>query len=524
MLPGFRDGGTARRSSLNCIFPMNKKTVLGAVAVIALASYGGSTWYLGGEVQNRYETALADVQKALGTQAVLTHTYERGFLSSRAKVALQWNPDPSAPEAGIALDQPLVTSSPRFVANSTLRHGPLAGVRLAAAVVETQFSMEGLDKPMQKMLATATGPTLTSVHRLTGGQDLTISLPAGEVAGAEDDRQHIQWQAMTFQVAISADQARVSGNLQWPGMSMKGLNTQELNANARNEEREEDGERPGLAMPDAAAAAGRYAISVQGMGGDFDMQLQNGLWLLAPGTASGQIEQITVTSAESADPSAISKTVLNLEQLTYTVAIKRTGDTLGWTTKVAGKGDMGDLKFEALNLQEAVDQVDVQALKAFQDTLLTTYRNAAVEADAEQVERSAAVLSEIAPRFVAAKPSYSMKISATLGGRQGGLEYSAQINQAPAEQLVQAMGWGPALLASSSLNASAQVPKIWLPLVATAVTGARMPAEQIDGLIDMVTAQGYVVQEADQLSTALRFEGGQLQLNGKTIPMPGLGG
>ena len=39
-------------------------------------------------------------------------------------------------------------------------------------------------------------------------------------------------------------------------------------------------------------------------------------------------------------------------------------------------------------------------------------------------------------------------------------------------------------------------------------------------MVGMAQAQGFVKQEADQLITAVRMEGGKLQLNGKALDLP----
>ena len=47
-----------------------------------------------------------------------------------------------------------------------------------------------------------------------------------------------------------------------------------------------------------------------------------------------------------------------------------------------------------------------------------------------------------------------------------------------------------------------------------------MPADQIDALVSTAQAQGFVQQEGDHLTSALRMESGKLQLNGKALDLP----
>lgn len=505
---------------------MNKKNIAAGAVVVALAAYGGATWYLGGEIQKHYESALADAQTELGTRALLKHSYDRGFLTSHAHASLQWLPEGASAQAALPADAPAAAPLPQLVVDSTMRHGPLAGLHLAAAVVENRFSLEGLDASTQQMLSKASAPTMTSVHHLSGTQEVMLSLPSGEVGTVDGGVQRLHWETMAARMTISADRQNISGNLQWPAAQLSGVSPGDLNARG---EVKEDTDQPAGGEPASGApnvldpANGRYTVAMKGMDGTFDVQLQDGLWILAPGTGRARIDQITVTRSNGAAETAIPKTVVNLQGLTYAAVIKRTGDTLGWTTDVQGKGDMGELKFDALGYQEVVGNIDVQAVMALQKTLVTSYKSAPPDAPSLDAARSNAFLKELGPRFVDAKPSYNMKLSATLEGEQGHLEYGAQIQKAPSEQMVQAIGWGPALVTASSLHAAVEVPNTWLPRIAMMVTGKPMAPEQISALVGMVTAQGYVVQQGQRLSTQVRFDGGQLTLNGKPIAVPALG-
>ncbi len=72
-----------------------------------------------------------------------------------------------------------------MVVNSAVRHGPLAGGTLAAAVVESRFALEGLDAKAGTLLAKAQAPTLTTVHGLTGSHNMKLIVPAGELGDEE---------------------------------------------------------------------------------------------------------------------------------------------------------------------------------------------------------------------------------------------------------------------------------------------------------------------------------------------------
>lgn len=480
--------------------PMSKKNIVGAAVVVVLAAYGGATWYLGESARRHYEEALEEAKGFLGPQAVVSHQYERGFWTSHARLVLQW----SAPTSADANDAP--PASPiRIAVDSTLRHGPLAGARLAAAVVESRFAAEELDENARQVLAKVSPPTLTTVHRLLGGHDLHFALPAGEV-GAGDQR--VVWQALTYQMSVDAARRKVSGSFQWPEMSLSGVQT------ASADEGDEDDDGP-AAVPSGPAE--RFTMALQGMGGDFDMQIEDGLWMLAPGSGKGRFDKIVLTRAQG---DAAPQTLMALQELRYSAAIERTGSTLGWTTKAQTQGSVGPLVLEAVGLEETVSRIDVEAVKLFQKALVAAYRTDPTQAALLADPPGDALWKEAAPLFVAALPAYAVKLSATLEGQQAMLEYGAEIQTAPTADEVQARGWGPALLKGSVLHAGLRLPKAWLPRIVQAMGQQDMPAEQIDAMVGMAQAQGFVQQEAEHLTSAVRLEGGKLQLNGKALDLP----
>lgn len=475
---------------------MSKKTIVGAAVALALVAYGGATWYMGKAAQQHYEATLEDAKGFLGPQAVVSHEYQRGFWTSDAKLVLQWSP----PASDDADDAP-APAAVRIAVDSHLRHGPLAGARLAAAVVESRFSAEGLDENARQMLAKASPPTLTTVHHLMGGYDIHFALPAGEMG---DGDQLLRWQALTYQMGIDAARRHVSGSFEWPEMGLSALQTTQAD---QDEEDEEDGDSP----------AERFTLALQGMGGDFKMQIEDGLWMLAPGSGKGKFDKVVMTRTQG---DAAAQTLLALQDLRYSAAIERTGHTVGWTTKAQSQGNVGPLVFDALGWEETVSRIDIEAAKLFQKALLAAYRADPVQATLLEDAQGDALWKEAAPLFVAALPTYAMKLSAALEGQEATLEYGAAIQTAPTAAEVQERGWGPALLQGSLLHGSMRLPKAWLPRMAIAMGQEDMAVDEIDALLGMAQAQGFVQQDGDHLASAVRMESGQLQLNGKALDLP----
>ena len=81
-------------------------------------------------------------------------------------------------------------------------------------------------------------------------------------------------------------------------------------------------------------------------------------------------------------------------------------------------------------------------------------------------------------------------------------------------------GWGLVLLKNAIFHADARLPKAWLPQLAKAAGHEEFKSEDVDGMIGMAHAAGYVRQEGDNLTSSLKMEGGQAKLNGRVMDLP----
>lgn len=495
---------------------MNKKAVLGTAAVLVVAGYGAATWTMGERAHSAYQEALDEVRKLVGPEVLVSQQYTKGFWSSQGQLVLQWTP-PAAEEEDEAADAEdadkdgaaakAVPPQPvRITVENTVRHGPLAGWRLAAAVVETRIAtVEGVDDSVRKAFAKVSAPTLTTVRNLTGSHDIALAWPAGEVGDGEE---RVRWQPLDYRMHLNADRSRLSGDFAWPEFSMDFQNT-----NTDSEEEPAAAESP----------AERFAVALQGMKGDFNVQLDDGLWLLAPGSGKGSFGKVTVTraSAATAAAGAAPEPLVALQDLSYTATIARTGAQLNWVSFMRGTGSIGPVELQALELNETVSRIDVEAVKLVQKALLDAYKadpNTAALSAAESPVSAA--LMEAVPKFVAALPAYAMKLSAKVDGEQGELEYGAELKSVPDAAQIAEGAWAPALLKSTALYASVRLPKAWLPRLAQAAGQKAPKPEDIDAMLGMAQAQGFVKQEAAHLTSAVRMEDGKVVLNGKQIDVP----
>ncbi len=484
---------------------MNKETVWGTAAVVLVAGYGAATWYMGERARSSYQEVMNDMGKLLGPEVLVSQQYTKGFWSSQGKLVLQWTPPASEDEQDASGATATAAAQPaiRFTVENTVRHGPLAGWRPAAAVVETRLiAVEGADDHVRKTFAKVSAPTLTTVRHLTGSHDFALALPAGEVGEGEE---LVRWQSLVYRMKVNAGASRVHGDFDWPEFTMDVA------------DKSEDDDRP------AAAPAQRLAFALQGMKGEFKVQLEDGLWLLAPGSGKGTIGKLAITRAAGAAPGvapAAPEPMVALRDLSYGVTIARNGAHLGWVTTMQGKGSVGPVALESLELNETVSRIDVEAVKLVQKALLDAYKTDPSTAVAAVEAPWIASLMDAVPKFVAALPAYAMKLSAKVDGEQGELEYGAELKRVPDAVQIAEGAWGPALLKSSAVHASMRLPKAWLPRLAQAAGQQAPKPEDINALVGMAEAQGYIKQEAAHLTSAVRMEDGKVVLNGKAADLP----
>ena len=203
-------------------------------------------------------------------------------------------------------------------------------------------------------------------------------------------------------------------------------------------------------------------------------------------------------------------------------AIERNGKLLSMASSLKGKGLVGPVDFESIGFEEKFQRIDADVVKTLQVAMVESYRKDGLKAMASEEDSGKlfGLLADNAQRLAAALPAYSMKFVATLGGQQGEVSYGGEITRAPSAEEVTQAGWGPVLLKNATFHADVRLPKAWLPQLAKAAGQEEFKSEDVDGMIGMAQAAGYVRQEGDNLTSSLKMEGGQAKLNGRVMDLP----
>lgn len=479
---------------------MNKKLAWGtALVALGAASCAGLTWYLGERAAQRYQEGVAQLRQWLGEDAVAEQRYERGFWVSHARLIVQWTPPA---DDGTAGDASTPHAPLRLRIESDVHHGPFAQGRLAAAVVQTRLGLDGLDERTRELLSHTGAPTVATVLQWNGASQSRLDWPAGALG---EKGSLLQWQALRYDLAVSADRTQSRGDIQWPGLTLQLADTPTP---------DEGGNAPEVAPT-------HIDLAVQGLQGSFEMRVQDGLWLVAPGTSTFRVAQLSLDSEQQG---AARTRLAALRDLNGKVVIERKDAFMGWTVDVQTQGSVGPMALDALSWQERVERIDAQALKQVQQALLAALRTpAAKQGGASPADDEAAWLKPLAqavPPLLAGLPAYTSNVKATMGGKEGSLAYGLRLTSAPSEALMAGKDWNAVLMQHGALHGKLRVPKAWVAQVMGDIGEKPVSPEELDSLLGMAYARGFVTLETEHVASEVRLQDGQLQLNGKAIPLP----
>ena len=90
--------------------------------------------------------------------------------------------------------------------------------------------------------------------------------------------------------------------------------------------------------------ASTMAMAFVGLRGDFDVRIEDGLWLLAPGTSQGRLDKLTV---ELQEQGAQPKALVALQDMDFKAAIERKDAVFGWNVTMQSKGKIGPMALDS---------------------------------------------------------------------------------------------------------------------------------------------------------------------------------
>ncbi len=479
---------------------MKKLIVVVMVMVLSVAVWAGATYVVGGQVESRYATLLEQYGH-WGPFTLSSQSFHRGFLCSKAETVL---------ELAVAQgDQDTAVEPVRLVLEHTLRNGPLPfgngpdgrfSLVPALAVVDTRlvsFTPEGDD--LGKLLANA--PELKdsfAISRVGLGGSVTSQLHIPPFENILDGNQ-VTWGGFTFEFKFVPGKKTLVGTLDMPQMSVRG-DEGEISWNGFN------------GQFDLVEAFPMVYVGTSGVVfGTLDMDL--------PGKEGGEREVVQMKGFEVTSDSRCDGKLVHFSQ-----AMKFDGLTVEGKTYGPGVCDI-----EARNL-------DGDVLGDFQSQVQEVYRGANSIDPEELLVQLLPLYSQLADRLLEGSPEMGIR-RLHFVTPMGDVDGSVLVKFAGQPGL--AMENPAALLQAIEANADVSIHE---RLVNTVVAGsltdqlkaardqgqtpaysdeeiAAMAAEQATSQVDVLVAQNFIVREGERIKASATFNGGQLVLNGVTLPL-----
>ena len=475
------------------------KTSKGALIGLAALGlvYAGSSWWLGKQVEARYQSLMDRVVSQIGADKVGERRYERAWFGAQSTVVLQFAL-PAQPAKTEATDGAAHTV--RITLQDDIRHGPLAGWRSAAARVHTRLvGVEGVSETLRQAFAQASAPEFVTYVGWGGGLSGQMRLAAGTASDPREPRTRAEWQAMSYDYEVAPEWRRVEGRMVWPGALLDTVDPADKGAD----------------QPDATR------LQIAGLDYRFDVRSEGEQWLLAPGEGRGTLASMTMSVQRGAQGTF--EPVMALQGLEMKSLTQREGELIDSQQTVVGRGQLGGTELKEVRSEMRLTRIDAQALAAAQKLLMqAASRPSGGPAVGEGLSPEA--VQRLVQRFVDARPGYSDQYSATLtSGETASLGWGFAMGESPANR-APTLGHMPwlALLSQAQIDATLRLPKAWLPPLAKLMAQPEVGAEDLSKLAEGLVAQGWLRLEGETYLANGALREGRMQLNGRPF-MGGLG-
>ena len=467
---------------------------LGAVAggvVVLGAVYAGSGWWLGQKVERVLPAETVKVAERLGARDIKPGAYERGLFQSRATSVLTLDvslpPEPGQEpeiEPGASVQDQILkgmeagrklTLQVHLV--QTVKHGPLAGGRPAAAVIETRVDhVDGLDADMRRALAKTQAPWADTVVGLDGSVHTHAVLPAGEIvpspetkAGAaapneagDDDAPagtpfagRLSWQEGVIDVRTAANRRDQDIVMSWPGGTME-----VPVGDGPADEDDDEGTGPGAARQPhdgPASSTGRMTLTLNGLSAQVKQQLIDpDLWLFAPGRYTMQLDDWSMKLTPPQASGGKDRVIFRLSELQGQGEGTLGGRLFSQVDHAEGKLMVMNTPLDSLVMDSKMASLDVDAMRPVQDLLQALGRTD----DPRKVLPDEAHTRTLLQGVAAASPDVKFDLAAAAGSESATLGMSARM--APMRTGPQQRPLVADLMQSLTARATVTLPKAWV--------------------------------------------------------------
>lgn len=472
---------------------MGKLGVVAGGVVVLGAAYAGSGWWLGQKVEQVLPAETVKVAGRLGAREVKPGAYERGLFQSRATSVLTLDvslpPEPGQEpeiEPGASVQDQILkgmeagrklTLQVHLV--QTVKHGPLAGGRPAAAVIETRVDhVDGLDAGMRRALAKAQAPWADTVVGLDGSVHTHAVLPAGEIVPSSETKAgaavpdgagggnepagtpfagHLSWQEGVIDVRTAANRRDQEIVMSWPGGTME---VPVADGPADDDEDDGEGTGPGAAQQPGdgpAGSTGRMTLTLNGLSAQVKQQLIDpDLWLFAPGRYTMQLDDWSMKLTMPPASGRKDMVIFRLSELQGQGEGTLGGRLFSQVDHAEGKLMVMNTPLDSLVMDSKLASLDVDAMRPVQDLLQALGRTD----DPRKVLPDEAQTRTILQGVAASSPDVKLDLAAAAGSESATLGMSARMT--PLRAGPQQRPLVADLMQSLTARATVTLPQAWV--------------------------------------------------------------
>jgi len=448
--------------------------VKAAIAVAVLAGlWAGATAYSGGRVKNEMilqaESLRAHTQSPIRVRKV---GYQKGFLGATRTVEL---------ELGCGPEQGGKDTVQTLVWQDQIQHGPLPGFGgFGAARIDSKLLLSEASRAELKKLGMDDVPvTLRTTVGFDGGSDTRLQVSAFTVK--PDAEMSLKFEGLDAQLQMAKDgSARYSGKL------------------------------PGYVIE--SPAKGFKAVIE---GAEFEGEGLAPMWWALNGKGKGSMKTMRF---EAPGPDGQTRTLFAWNNVAYQQDGRMADQLYNGEFSLQGQAEAGGVKLEAMSMKGRVERVQPQGWSEFMRNAWSQGCQGASKNPQADVERMMAPLTSMLPH----NPSFSLdEFKLTMEGRTAEFSYSVGTEGVTAEDL-KAPALAPVLMKKAQFKMAGKVSLGFIEQILKA-SGKELPPEVLAAQVEQGVARGFIKREGEVISAELVMSGGTMKVNGKAIPLPGLG-
>jgi uncharacterized protein YdgA (DUF945 family) len=493
---------------------MNKVVVGAAVlAVVTGGSVGLAAWS-GPQVARGVQERAAQWARAFPNVQVVDQQVTTGLMNSTHEITLQAGCVPAGGAApGDTAPQPL-----KITFRDHIQHGPFPGGRsVGLAAIDSELVLPPqAAAQVAKLMGQQSVLRAHTVLGFGGGYVSEVSSPAFKFE--ETDKGRMEWQGLKMEVRGSLE----------GGLSAGTAYTLEA---------------PGLTLDVAPAAGPATSLKVGrfSMKGDVTPGTEPGLWIM-PNKGTATLSSIEVVTQKPAVPGAAAKAVkVLLDDLRFSSESTIDKGLLSAVSQFSGKGRVDEFAVDKVEMQIALRRLHAATYQQMVTRQMDALLSCGQPADrATQQQAAMEELKAAAATLFRHDPEYALdKFAVELGGQRAELAYS--VGTRGVTEADSALPLSELLGTRGYANASLKVQNGWIEQFAQQMAATAIPSTQPDAeanrkaaqaqtvafanmMIDNFAGKGFLVRDGDGIKAAAKFEAGQLQVNGKPVPLPPLPG